>query len=74
MGGLRSLIIPQSDDATVEDILQTDTALRLIEKGASLYLLDDGRTNMLALKRPAGAFAKALGIAGRGRGETRCAA
>ena len=74
MGGLRSLIIPQSDDATVEDILQTETALRLIKKGAALYLLDDGRTNVLAMKRPAGAFAKAWGIGGRRLGEARCAA
>lgn len=74
MAGLCSLIIPQSDEATVADILSTETALRLRDKGASLYLMADGKTSVLAIERPAGAFAKAWGMGGRGLGSAPCAA
>jgi hypothetical protein len=55
-------MIPQSDTATVDDILRTETAARLIDKGAALYLMSDGKTSVLALDRPAGAFAKAVAL------------
>ena len=65
MDGLCSLIIPQTDDATVADIMATETAQRLVDKGASLYFTRDGR-NVLSIKRPEGAFCKAWGMGGRG--------
>ncbi|HET6718356.1 MAG TPA: hypothetical protein VFH22_01835 [Rhodocyclaceae bacterium] len=74
MAGLCSLIIPQNDVDTVEDILLTETAVRLLDKGAALYLMSDGKTSVLALDRPAGAFAKAWGMGGRGLEATPCAA
>lgn len=74
MAGLCSLIIPQNDVDTVEDILLTETAARLLDKGACLYLMADGKTSVLALTRPTGAFAKAWGMGGRGLRSAPCAA
>ena len=65
MSRLCSLIIPQTDDETMADIMETDTARRLVEKGATLYLTKDG-SNVLSIKRPEGAFCKAWGMGGRG--------
>lgn len=56
--GLVCLFIAPTD--CLNDVLRTPTAQRLIDKGAGLYLLRDGVTNVLALDRPAGAFAKAV--------------
>jgi len=60
MSGLCSLIIPQTDTTTVAEQLETPTARRLVSRGASLYLMKDGRTNVLSIERPEGAFAKAI--------------
>ena len=59
---LTGLIIPQTEDALLDDVLATPTAQRLIARGAALYLLDDGKTNVLAFKRPPNAFAKAFAL------------
>jgi hypothetical protein len=65
MPGLRGLIIPAQSDESLADIMQTETAVRLLNLGASLYLLNNG-TSVLAITKPAGAFAKAWGMGGRG--------
>lgn len=69
---LTGLIIPQA--AEVAAIMQTRTAQRLIQRGARLYLLDDGKTNVLSINRPANAFACAWGMGGRNIGSEPCAA
>lgn len=63
---LTGLIIPQT--AELAEIMETRTAVRLIQRGASLWLLDDGQTSVLSVKKPAGAFAKAWGLADKGAG------
>lgn len=73
MTGLRALIIPAQSEAAVADILQTETAIRLLNLGASLFILNNG-TSVLAIDRPAGAFCKAWGMGGRGLETTPCAA
>lgn len=57
--GLCLLIIPQDD--ALSDVLATDTAIRLIARGASLYCLRGGSC-VLAITKPAGAFAKAVSL------------
>lgn len=59
MPGLIGLIIQQH--AELADILATETAQRLIARGASVYLINNG-TSVLALDKPAGAFAKAVSL------------
>lgn len=53
--GLHTLLIPQNDES-LADVLATDTARRLIAKGASLFLVANGPA-MLSLRRPAAAVA-----------------
>ena len=68
---LTGLIIPQT--ACLADVMETKTAQRLVDRGASLYLMADGTTSVLSIKRPEGAFAKAWGLADKGEGLS-CAA
>jgi len=56
--GLVSLIIPSGDD-DLHAALGTPSAQRLIDRGAGLWLTQEG-TYVLALRRPANAFAKAV--------------
>jgi hypothetical protein len=56
---LRALIIPDQGDESLDDRLRTFTARRLIAKGATLYLLKDGKTSVLSLTKPDEAFCKA---------------
>lgn len=55
--GLIGLIIPAA--AILADVLETASAQRLITQGAALYLMADGQTSILSIRKPAGAFAKA---------------
>jgi hypothetical protein len=58
--GLVSLTIPQN--AELASVLETRTAKRLWQRGARLYLMGDGTTNVLALKRPPGAFCRSVSL------------
>jgi hypothetical protein len=57
---LTGLIIPQQ--AELAAILATTTAQRLVKRGAALYLLRDGTTSVLSVKKPRDAFAKACSL------------
>ena len=46
-------------EAEVRAALRTPTARDMVERGAGLWICEDG-TNVLAIERPAGAFAKAV--------------
>ncbi len=58
--GLVALTIPQNEE--LDAVLQTTTAKRLWQRGAALYLMADGTTNVLSLKRPRGAFCKSVSL------------
>ena len=65
MPGLRAYYIPANSEDSLADLMQTDTAIRLLNLGASLYVLKNG-TNVLALIKPKDAFTKCWGAGGRG--------
>jgi hypothetical protein len=54
------MFIPQSIEFGA--VMKTKTAQRLVSRGAALYLLKDGKTNVLSIEKPADAFAKACGL------------
>ena len=60
---LSALIIPES--AMLVDVMETQTATRLINAGASLWLTTSG-ASVLSVARPAGAFSKCWGMAKKG--------
>lgn len=58
--GLITLIIGQHQDLDFH--LQTRTAKRLWQRGARLYLMTDGTTHALSLKRPRGSYFRAIAL------------
>ena len=58
--GLITLFIDQHQDLDFQ--LTTNTAKRLFQRGAQLYMMPDGTTNVLSLRRPRGAFFKAISL------------
>jgi hypothetical protein len=49
-------------EAEVHAALRTPTAQAMVARGAALWVCEDG-TTALSIERPAGAFAKACGVA-----------